>query len=174
MLIVRSRAVGLALLLAAVVLALVAVVALAQRKESLAPPPSRVPTSSVSDDPCASQERIRALVASFLDDYNSGRAGLADRFFAPAPEFMWYSERPLRLGAPAFDRSTLESYLLQRHTEGDRLTLVSMDVSGIRGGIDNFGFVVRRDTADLQSKGALACRSGKFIVWSLGPDPGPT
>jgi hypothetical protein len=37
----------------------------------------------------------------------------------------------------------------------------------------NCAFTVRRSGVALLSKGALDCRSGLFLVWSLGPDPGP-
>lgn len=90
----------------------------------------------------------------------------------------------MRQGSPAFGRSTLESYLQLRHADGDMLTLVSLQTSGVREEVSangqamvrvgNFGFVVRRGTVEFLSKGAIDCRSRKFIVWSLGPDPGPT
>ena len=124
-------------------------------------------------DPCQSESVLRAEIEAFLADYNAGRAGLADRFFATGADFQWYSETPVRLGAPAYDRPTLEQYLLQRHAEGDHLTLVSLQVNSKRGDIGNFGFVLRRGDQDLQSKGAIDCVTAKFIVWSIGPAPGP-
>jgi hypothetical protein len=51
--------------------------------------------------------------------------------------------------------------------------LVSLDVNGTRGGIGNIGFVLRRGAAELPSKGAIDCATGRFIVWSIGPSPGP-
>ncbi len=138
------------------------------------PQDSSAPTPSQSvGGSCGDPEKIRSLISKFLDEYDKGQPGLADRFFAPAPNFQCYSERPRRQSDAALDRSTLEAYLLQRHADGDRLTLVNVQVSGVRSGIGNFGFMVERDGSQLLSKGALDCRIGKFIVWSLGPDPGP-
>lgn len=124
-------------------------------------------------DPCASVARLQVVVVAFLTDYNAGRTGLADRFFAPEPAFEWYSERTLRQGSAAFERSTLESYLQQRRADGDMLTLVTLEMNFVRDGVGNFGSVFKRGSVEIQSKGAIDCRSGKFIVWSLGPDPGP-
>lgn len=130
------------------------------------------PPSPTGSDVCAQQ--IRPLVSEFIDGYNAGQLGLADRFFAPAPRFEWYSERPLRQSPSAFDRSTLETYLRQRHADGDRLTLVGLQVHFVGGGEGNFSFVLDRSGTQLQSKGVLDCVSGKFFVWSIGPNPGPT
>jgi hypothetical protein len=144
----------------------------------IGPPAVREPTGSPSQLPspagevCAQQ--IRPLVAEFIDGYNAGQLGLADRFFAPAPRFEWYSERPLRQSPSAFDRSTLETYLRQRHADGDRLTLVGLQVHFVGGGAGHFSFVLDRGGTQLQSKGVLDCVSGKFFVWSIGPNPGPT
>lgn len=49
-----------------------------------AAPPS---TTADAQDPCANAEQMQAFVVAFLADYNVGRAGLADRFFAPDPAF---------------------------------------------------------------------------------------
>ena len=113
------------------------------------------------------------MISEFIDAYDRGETGLADRFFARAPSFQWYSEQPVREGAPAYDRTTLESFLTQRHADGDRLTVVSVEFNSVRGGFGNFGFVLDRGGKALPSKGALDCASRKFIVWSIGPNAGP-
>lgn len=135
-------------------------------------PAGATPSPAQTRDSCAG-DRIQRLVSDFLTDYNSGTAGLADRYFAAAPSFQWYSEPPSRLSGAAYDRTTLEAYLQGRHAEGDRLTLASLQPNAVKDNIGNFGFVVRRGVTDLQSKGAVDCGSGKFIVWSLGPNAGP-
>jgi hypothetical protein len=48
--------------------------------------------------------------------------------------------------------------------------VVSVRPSGDGG---DFAFTVRRGDEALPSKGALDCRTGLFVVWSLGPNPGP-
>jgi hypothetical protein len=132
-------------------------------------PPSP-PSPSASPAFCESEDATRSFVTAFLDDYNAGRPGLADRFFADETLFKWYSERPGRFRTPAYYRSTLEAYLLQRHSEGDHLSLVSVHLSDGKG---NFSFVVSRNGVDLPSKAHVDCASRKLTVWSLGPDPGP-
>jgi hypothetical protein len=72
---------------------------------------------------------------------------------------------------------TLDAYLARRHGEGDELELLEFDFHGYRSEDEtsHFGFfVVRRGTERLAGKGAVDCGSGAFIVWSLGPNPGPT
>ena len=121
---------------------------------------------TVCDDPQGVTGRVRA----FVDAYDRGEQGLADRFFAPAGRFRWYSEPGLRQGSAAYDRSTLEAYLTRREQAGDQLELVGVDPSDAGG---DFAFTVRRGSQPLLSKGSLDCRTGLFVVWSLGPNPGP-
>jgi hypothetical protein len=130
-------------------------------------------TAGARNDICASPDQVRALISEFIDGYDEGQAGLVDRYFATAPDFQWYSEQPLREGGPAYDRTTLEAYLRQRHAAGDQLSVVSVEFNSVRGGIGNFGFVLDRGGTRLPSKGALDCASRKFIVWSIGPNAGP-
>ena len=130
-------------------------------------------TSEAGNGICANPDELRNLISEFIDAYDKGQPGLADRFFANAPAFQWYSEQPLREGASAYDRTTLDEYLRQRHADGDQLTVVSVDFNSVRGGIGNFGFVLDRRGTRLPSKGALDCASRKFIVWSIGPNAGP-
>jgi hypothetical protein len=123
---------------------------------------------------CTSESALAGWISEFLNAYNAGKSSLADQFFAPSPDFQWYSEPPNRLHDAAYDRSTLNAYLAQRHVDGDHLTLERVSLSGDPvGGVGNFGFVVVRGTTPLQSKGAIDCATGRFIVFSLGPNPGP-
>jgi hypothetical protein len=167
-----------ALLIASVVIAIAILLVRARSPEmgSVNKPPeqSSAARSPAGGDICEDPDRVRGLISEFISAYNNdGQAGLADRFFAPAPAFQWYSEQPRREGTAAYDRSTLEAYLRQRHADGDQLTLVSVQFSGVRGGIGNFAFVLDREGAHLPSKGALDCSTRRFIVFSIGPNPGP-
>lgn len=129
---------------------------------------SSTPSTGSPSTVCA-EAAISSRVRDFIDAYDRGESGLADRFFAPAPSFKWYSENGLREGPAAYDRTTLDAYLAKREREGDRLELMSVTPSAD----GNFGFVVRRAGELAESKGALDCQTGRFIVWSLGPNPGP-
>ena len=119
---------------------------------------------------CGSRAALTATVRAFVDAYDRGEPGLADRFFARAPVFRWYSENGLRQGAAAYDRSTLDAYLTARERQGDHLDLV--DVAPADAGAD-FAFTARRGADEFLSKGAVDCSTGLFVVWSLGPNPGP-
>jgi hypothetical protein len=119
---------------------------------------------------CGSHQALTSRVRAFVEAYDRGERGLADRFFARAPVFQWYSERGLRQGAAAYDRSTLDAYLTGRERQGDRQDL--LDVTSSDSGRD-FTFTARRAGEEFLSKGAVDCGSGLFVVWSLGPDPGP-
>ncbi|GAA5171426.1 MULTISPECIES: hypothetical protein [Amycolatopsis] len=80
-----------------------------------------------------------------------------------------YSQTPVRMGQQARDRGSLPGFLRLRHEQGDHLTLVSLTKNS--GG--NFGFVLDRNGTPLPSKGAVDCAAGRFIVFSIGPNPGP-
>jgi hypothetical protein len=159
-------------------LAVLIVLGLVMQLRQSAPPSNAdatrpTPTPSTSTDICADPGQVRALIGEFIEAYDQGEPGLADRFFATGPSFQWYSEQPLREGSPAYDRSTLGAYLQQRHADGDRPTVVSVQFNSVRSGVGNFGFVLSRGGTDLPSKGALDCATRKFTVWSIGPNAGP-
>jgi hypothetical protein len=140
-----------------------------------APPPlvgsgPQVDTVTFPPTTCAPPDGVSGRVRAFLDAYDHGDPGLAGRFFAPTPRFRWYSEPALRKGSAAEDRSTLDAYLAGREKARDQLQLVSVVPAGNGG---DFAFTVRRGTQTLPSKGRLDCRTGLFVVWSLGPNPGP-
>ena len=172
----RPKSIALAALLGALAFVLVGLVVQFRPQAQTANEDQRSPSpvaTEARNDICASPEAVRALISEFIDAYDRGETGLADRFFATAPSFQWYSEQPVREGAPAYDRTTLESFLRQRHADGDRLTVVSVEFNSVRGGFGNFGFVLDRGGKALPSKGALDCASRKSIVWSIGPNAGP-
>ncbi|TMG63721.1 MAG: hypothetical protein E6H87_01005 [Chloroflexi bacterium] len=169
----RSRIVALAIVLGVLIVLCLALLARPETPRPGASATQKIPTPPASADICAYPEQVRALITEFIDAYDQGETGLADRFFATGPAFQWYSEQPLREGSPAYDRSTLEAYLRQRHADGDRLTVVSVQFNSVSSGHGNFGFVLDRAGTQLPSKGALDCASHKFIVWSIGPNAGP-
>jgi len=170
----RPRLIALAALLSAVVVVGLALLFL-PRTQSVAEPRKSPPgvTAQARSDICANPDQVRAPISEFIDGYDKGQADLADRYFAAAPDFQWYSEQPLHEGAPAYDRATFDAYLRQRHTDGDQLSVVTVEFNSVRGGIGNFGFVLDRSGTRLPSKGALDCASHKFIVWAIGPNAGP-
>ncbi len=95
----RSRTVALAMLLGVLV---VLALALLLRPDAPSPRASgtqKDATPSASADICADPEQVRLLIASFIDAYDEGQTGLADRFFATGLAFQWYSEQPLREGS---------------------------------------------------------------------------
>jgi len=169
----RSRIVALAIVLSVLIVLGITLLLRPDMPSSSASATQKIPTPPTSADICADPEQVRVLVAEFIDAYDQGETGLADRFFATGPAFQWYSEQPLREGSPAYDRTTLEAYLRQRHADGDRLSVVSVQFSGVRSGYGNFGFILDRAGTRLPSKGALDCATRKFIVWSIGPNAGP-
>src|SRR5438067_2785869 len=169
----RSRIVARAIVLGGLIVLCLALLARPETPRPGASATQKIPTPPASADICAYPEQVRALITEFIDAYDQGETGLADRFFATGPAFQWYSEQPLREGSPAYERSTLEAYLRQRHADGDRLTVMSVQINSVSSGHGNFGFVLDRAGTQLPSKGALDCASHKFIVWSIGPNAGP-
>ncbi len=112
-----------------------------------------------------------------MSAFDRGADRLAESFFQQPPEFQWYSEPPDRLEGrrvSPYDYGSLDEYLLGQHVHGERLELVSVNYAESGGRVGNFGFVARRNGEVIQSKGAVDCTTGLFIVFSLGPNPGPT
>ena len=169
----RPRIVALAILVGVLIVLLFAALLQPNAPSPNVRAPEQTPTPAASADICADPEQVQRLIVEFIDAYDQGQAGLADRFFATGQAFQWYSEQPLREGTPAYDRSTLDAYLRQRHADGDRLTVVSVQFNSVSSGHGNFGFVLDRGGTKLPSKGALDCATRKFIVWSIGPNAGP-
>jgi len=120
---------------------------------------SGVPTATVGTAGivCSNEQNLSKFISDFLDAYNAGLPGLADRFFVPPQTFQWYSEPPSRLGDAAYERSTVEAYLQRRHADGDHLTLARIASIHVRAGKAGVGFFVDRggDRTQVQSLGRL-------------------
>jgi hypothetical protein len=123
---------------------------------------------------------VRAAVRAFAAAYSAGHAGLAANLFAEEPRFEWFSSGPpgRRLGAKAFDRSTLAAYFASRVREHERLRIVQLTGGRFDGRNDAFNFSGKliRTATDGSSparprdfKGAAMCLAGRlrFIVWSM-------
>ena len=108
---------------------------------------------------------------------------MLDGLFDREPAFQWYSTTAPgeRLGAAAYDRSTLIRYFEQRHHVGERLRLRSFQFNGNspEAGValyGNFEYGLIRAARDLDraryhGKGAARCRRGgrdTIFVWSMG------
>jgi hypothetical protein len=119
-----------------------------------------------------------ALVNLFVADFNRGNVPAANRLWAPAPRFQWYStsQPGKRLGSHSMDRSTLAAYFRARaHVhERIRVTQLHAGYDPKRNLVDFGGKLVRnaddaRGTAKQRDfKGAADCKSGHptLIVWS--------
>ncbi len=122
-------------------------------------------------------ETTKALVRSFVGDYNLGRVAAADRVWAPAPRFGWFSTgRPgARVGPRAKNRTSLSAYFRTRVKVHERLR-----VTELAAGYDpkrkliHYSGKLLRSADDLRPKlrdfkGAADCVSGRpfLIVWSM-------
>jgi len=117
---------------------------------------------------CASS--AEAAVVGFTEATSAGDASTADSLFSQ-DRFGWFSETPGRLDPEARNRDTLLAYLSERVMEGARYELVSFSFNGYREADDtgNFGFILRNEAGSrIFGKGAVACETGKIIVWSMG------
>jgi hypothetical protein len=137
-------------------------------------------TGSAAAGPRASNctaEATKALIRSFVGDYNTGRLARIDQLWAPAGRFQWFSSGPpgARLGQRAHDRTTLISYFRARVREHERILITKLGAGyDPKRNIVNFGGKVMR-RADgmkprlLDFKGAADCVSGgpSLIVWSM-------
>lgn len=156
-------------------------ITLAASKPSTSVTATEAVASSAAVEPTPAERCAEQLtgdtVESFIAAYTNGDPDLTDRFFADEGKFQWYSEPPDRLHEAAHDRASLDQYLSDRHAEGDRLRLVELNHNGYRSfdKTGHFDFSVRRNEVDdVIGKGAIDCLSGGIMVWSLGPNPGPT
>lgn len=112
--------------------------------------------------PCTAAVRL-ALVNAFVRDYNAHRPVAAATRFAAEPAFQWFSA-PDRLGARAYDRSTLVAYFRRGHGP--------LRVARIRAAYDAARDIVNfsgKLAADKDFKGAATCtpRGPSLIVWSM-------
>lgn len=121
----------------------------------------------------------RVLVHSFVRSYSAGRVAAINRMWAPEPRFQWFSSgKPgVRLGPPAYVRSTLARYFRLRVRMHERLRLTEFRArhDPMRG-IVNFSGKLVRSADDIllrrpphDFKGAADCVSGRptLIVWSM-------
>jgi hypothetical protein len=124
--------------------------------------------SPTPDGPNCSPDAVGGIVDSFVAAYNGGQTGLTDRFFAGPDRFEWYSEDPYRNNDEARNRSTLDTYLARRHSEGHRLELTNFAFGAYRD-VDRTGHFtfVAADAATLGGKGAIDCDTGRIMVWSF-------
>jgi hypothetical protein len=128
--------------------------------------------------PC-SADTTRALVRSFVRDYDAGRVAAIDRMWAPAPRFQWFSTgKPgERAGRPAHVRSTLARYFRSRVKVHERLRLTKLgagydparDIVHFGGKLVRSADDIRRRRPPHDFKGAADCVSGRpmLIVWSM-------
>jgi hypothetical protein len=120
------------------------------------------------------------LVYAFVASFNRGRVEAAERVWAPAPRFQWYStaQPGTRLGRRSKDRSTLASYFRSRARVHEQIRLTQFHAGyDPRRNEVNFGGKLIRSANDASGppkqrdfKGAADCKSGhpSLIVWSTG------
>ncbi len=121
---------------------------------------------------------LTQLLGAFMSAYSDGDAVIADSFFAVAPDFQWYSDPPGRVDGGSFapaDRSSLRRYFELRHSEGDRLAILSAKVTANSGGLVHFAFEADRSVSNVATrhvpgKGAVKCPDAKIVVFSLGSE----
>jgi len=116
-----------------------------------------------------------ALVRQFVARYNSADATAADRLFAPAPRFQWFSSA--QRAGDAKDRATLRAYFRSRALVHERLRIVTLGAGyEARRHLVQFGGKLIRTADDRRTrirpqdfKGSADCVSGRprFIVWSM-------
>jgi hypothetical protein len=119
----------------------------------------------------------KAFVRRFVRSYGSGQVGTAERFWAPAPRFQWFSAGApgARLGSAAYVRSTLGSYFAARARAHERIRLTELGAGyDPKRHIVNIGGKLIRSADHFRPvhhdfKGAADCVSGHptLIVWSM-------
>jgi hypothetical protein len=114
-----------------------------------------------------------ALVGSLVAAFNAGNDVAVDRIVAQEPAFEWFSATgrtpdSRRLGAEAYDRSTLRAYVRQRHRHRERWT--NVDVGWRSSG----PLMLTREADDhrrsrTEAKMDTLCAGGRprIIVWSM-------
>jgi hypothetical protein len=152
--------------------------------------------------------QIAGLVLDFIDAFNSGDQERLSRLFfiseGPSPPdfseegfypWSWYSvsevgsEGRIEDGFVTYDQGELLRYFAERHSQGERLTLlkVSSTQTGLLGEENNVGivYVLTRDAEDLEpglggpdrvafGKGGINCGSGRIFTWSMEMRAGET
>lgn len=132
---------------------------------------------TATEDSCSEALAVR-LVEQYIEAYNRGETGLADRFFAQGDAFEWYSHQPARVSmqrsedptADPYDRNSLDDFLAAQHATGERFT--SVKVSDVRlnsaSQALSFSLAVQTVSGVARGKGSIDCSTERFVVWSLG------
>lgn len=151
--------------------------ALAPRRGRLRPAAAAVALLAVAGFWVATQIQTECEAAArdaflgYTRALNSGDAVLADRFFADAGGFSWYSENPSRLGDDARDRDSLVDYLQDRVEQDAKLRVLFFDFNAEApaGVLGHFGFyAVDQSWGFVSGKGAVSCETGELTVLSTG------
>ena len=148
-----------------------------------APAPPIVVTRDNTGLPAGCRPRpLAQRIAAFFDAFNRGDPSAVD--YAD-PSRGWYSVtdgRPRRHFVTS-SREGLLGYFARRHRHGERLRLGEVDVSYDRGrGLGHIAHRIDRRADDLRrfgitgttahGKGAVDCKTGEIVVWSMGMAPG--
>lgn len=139
---------------------------------------SSATAGTAAPQPGCTADAAKTLVRTFVRDYGAGRIAAADRVWAPAGRFKWFStDAPgARLGERAYNRGTLAAYFRARSHMHERLQLVKLVARYDRSrGVVNFVGRLVRSADDIAPgpaqdfKGAADCPSGRvsLIVWSM-------
>jgi hypothetical protein len=153
-----------------------------------------VTRDSVSLPAACSPRQVATLLRRFTAAFNRGDRTALRRFFpledprGPFSEpagtvFRWYSvSEGTGRGVVVYDLDDLFTYFVRRHLQGERLTLLSVDVGGrARTRTAGVGYALRRDANDLPAtlgpfahgKAELDCQRQRIYVWSMGQDDSP-
>jgi hypothetical protein len=130
-----------------------------------------------STSPC-SQQATRGVVQAFFNALRARDVDAADRVFATAGTFRWYSTTApgRRSGRAAYARSTLRRYFAARIARKESLRIRMFDFNGTDSSrqISNFAGVLTRAATDLRPtryryKGATTCAASEpqIMVWSM-------
>jgi hypothetical protein len=124
--------------------------------------------------------RLARRIATFFDAFNRGDPSAVDY---TDPSRGWYSVtdgRPRRHFVTS-SREGLLGFFARRHRHGERLRLAEVDVDYARG-LGHIAFRIDRRADDLRrlgitgttahGKGAMDCKTGEIVVWSMGMPPG--
>lgn len=127
-------------------------------------------------------DEVAQLIMRFLDAFNKGDQEILEGFFALAGE-RWFSDTiSEEEHFTTYTQAELLDYFTLRHQNNDRLQLIKVNVSprGLREA--DITFQMTREADDIepgkngrnryvQGKGAIFCRTQKFMVWSMGTAP---
>jgi hypothetical protein len=149
----------------------------ASASQALGSARSLMSADSLENEMTCTPVTTKALVQKFVRDYDSGQVAVIDRLWAREPYFQWFSTRApgARLGAAAYNRSTLASYFRARVRAHENLRVIKLGAGyDVNRNIVNFaGKLVRRADhlpagAPKDFKGAVRCGNRPLlIVWSM-------